>query len=236
LEKAGSPKRFQNLFGATLGTGFGGGIVRKGELFTGDNSSADEIWLMRNKRNPACNAEEGASIRAVKRTYAGIAGVNFEQAPTPKDIYEIAVGRRKGDRDAAIAAFDKMAEVVGDALAKSLTLIDGLVVIGGGVSGAHALFLPSLVKEINTPYLFPDGQTRPRLVSRVYNLEDINELDLFLRGEKIIVSVPGRGTNLSYDPLRRIGVGMSRLGTSKAVSVKAYAFALHALDTARSKE
>ena len=31
LEKAGSPKRYKNLFGVTLGTGFGGGIVRDGE-------------------------------------------------------------------------------------------------------------------------------------------------------------------------------------------------------------
>ena len=38
LEKAQSPKRFHNLFGITLGTGFGGGIVRNGELFIGDNS------------------------------------------------------------------------------------------------------------------------------------------------------------------------------------------------------
>jgi glucokinase len=33
LEKAGSPKRYHNLFGITLGTGFGGGIVRKGRTF-----------------------------------------------------------------------------------------------------------------------------------------------------------------------------------------------------------
>jgi predicted NBD/HSP70 family sugar kinase len=32
------------------------------------------------------------------------------------------------------------------------------------------------------------------------------------------------------DPLQRIGVGISRLGTSKAVAVGAYAFALSALD------
>src|SRR5512135_1031582 len=35
LEKAGSPKRYNNLFGVTLGTGLGGGIVRRGELFLG---------------------------------------------------------------------------------------------------------------------------------------------------------------------------------------------------------
>ena len=40
VQKAGSPKRYRNLFGVTLGTGFGGGIVRDGELFIGDNSMA----------------------------------------------------------------------------------------------------------------------------------------------------------------------------------------------------
>ena len=53
LKKAGSPKRYNNLFGVTLGTGFGGGIVRNGELFMGDNSIAGEVWLLRNKLQPA---------------------------------------------------------------------------------------------------------------------------------------------------------------------------------------
>ena len=77
LEKAHSPKRFHNLFGVTLGTGFGGGIVRNGELFIGDNSGAGEIWLMRNKVDPSVNAEEGASIRAVQRVYAERAGIAY---------------------------------------------------------------------------------------------------------------------------------------------------------------
>ena len=42
LEKAGSPKRYKNLFGITLGTGFGGGIVRNGEIFIGDNSAQEK--------------------------------------------------------------------------------------------------------------------------------------------------------------------------------------------------
>src|ERR1022692_2168013 len=76
LEKAGSPKRFKNLFGVTLGTGFGGGIVRDGELFIGDNSMAGEVWLLRNKLNPAMNAEEGACVRAVRRVFAEKSGVS----------------------------------------------------------------------------------------------------------------------------------------------------------------
>ena len=69
LAAAGSPKRFRNLFGITLGTGFGGGLVRDGKLFIGDNSGAGEVWLLRNKLAPAMNAEEGASIRAVRRNW-----------------------------------------------------------------------------------------------------------------------------------------------------------------------
>ena len=78
LEKAGSPKRYKNLFGVTLGTGFGGGIVRDGELFLGDNSVGGEAWLLRNKLDPSVNAEEGAcdprrppGVRPGGRTAAG---------------------------------------------------------------------------------------------------------------------------------------------------------------------
>src|ERR1017187_1807251 len=119
LEKAGSPKRYKNLFGVTLGTGFGGGIVREGELFLGDNSMAGEVWLLRNKLRPEMNAEEGASIRAVRRVYAEKAGIPFEQAPEPKDIFEIGTGAKAGDQAAAAEAFCQLGEVVGDAMARS---------------------------------------------------------------------------------------------------------------------
>jgi glucokinase len=33
-----------------------------------------------------------------------------------------------------------------------------------------------------------------------------------------------------YDPLQRVGVGLSRLGTSQAVAIGAYALALSTLD------
>jgi len=35
---------------------------------------------------------------------------------------------------------------------------------------------------------------------------------------------------VKYDPLLRVGVGVSRLGTSEAVAIGAYAFALRKLD------
>ncbi len=161
LKKAGSPKRYKNLFGVTLGTGFGGGIVRDGQIFLGDNSMAGEVWLLRNKLDPQMNAEEGASIRAVRRAYAAKAGLPFEQAPEPRVIYEIGLGKQPGNQAAAIEAFRRLGEVVGDAMAQALTLVDGLAVVGGGISGSASLFLPALVEELNGAYIAPNGRLLP---------------------------------------------------------------------------
>jgi glucokinase len=230
LEKAGSPKRFKNLFGVTLGTGFGGGITRNGEPLFGDNSMAGEVWLLRNKLRPEMNAEEGASIRAVRRVYAEKTGIPVEQAPEPKDIFEIGMGRQPGNQAAAGEAFRELGEVVGDAMAQALTLVDGLAVIGGGISGAAPLFLPALVNELNGTYTDPQGGKFRRLTAVAFNLEDPAQLQQFLQGEEREITVPGSRKKVQYDPLQRIGVGMSRLGTSEAVGIGAYAVALRALD------
>src|SRR5450756_880316 len=118
----------RNLFGITLGTGLGGGIVRDGELFLGDNSAGGEAWLLRNPLDPAVNAEEGASIRAVRRAYAMACGIPHDNAPEPRTIAEIAAGAAPGNRVAAIEAFRRLGVVAGDVLAQALTLIDGLAV------------------------------------------------------------------------------------------------------------
>jgi len=230
LKKARSPKRYHNLFGVTLGTGFGGGIVRNGELFMGDNSMAGEVWLLRNKLRPRMNAEEGASIRAVRRVYAEKAGLPFDQAPEPKVIYNIGQGKAAGDKAAALEAYRQLGEVVGDALGNALTLVDGLAVVGGGLSGAAPLFLPALTAELNGTYTGPEGNQFHRLGSRAFNLEDPAQLKKFLAGETRVITVPGSRRKVKHDPLPRIGVGVSRLGTSEAVAVGACAFALRKLD------
>ncbi len=226
----GSPKRYRNLFGATFGTGFGGGIVRDGRLWIGDNSAGGEIWLLRNKIDPRSNIEESVSIRAVRRVYAERAGIAFDETPEPKEIFAIGKGEKPGNREAAREAFRRMGEAAGDALANAMTLVDGLVVIGGGLTGAAELFLPALVAEMNAPYDSPWGKN-PRLEVKVFNLEDQAERTAFVKGAAREVLVPGSGRKVAYDPLQRIGVGLSRLGTSKATALGAYAFALSMLDS-----
>jgi glucokinase len=116
-------------------------------------------------------------------------------------------------------------------MANALTLIDGLAVIGGGISNGHPLFLPALVKELNSDFIAPNGSKFRRLASKAFNLEDAAELEAFLAGETREISVPGSAKKLQYDPLQRIGVGISRLGTSEAIAIGACAFALRKLDS-----
>jgi glucokinase len=229
LAAAGSPKRYQNLFGITLGTGFGGGIVRKGELFIGDNSAAGEIWCSRGKLHAQCIAEEGVAIRAVQRVYLQHAQVQHAATPSPKDIYDFACGKEGGDRQAAITAFEEMGECVGDALADAITLIDGLIVVGGGLAGAAPLILPRVVEEMNGTIETLKGEKFPRLEVKAFNLEDPAQMTAFLKGDAREITVPRSGAKLTYDPLKRVGVGISRLGTSRAVAIGAYAFALHSI-------
>jgi glucokinase len=228
LAEAGSPKRFRNLFGATFGTGFGGGLVRDGRLYTGDNGAAGEVWALRNKLDRDHCAEDGISIRGVRLEYARRAGGPPVSSPEPLEIFEIAGGHRPGDAAAALEAFRRLGEIAGDALASVETLLDGLVVIGGGLSGAAPIFLPALVAEMNSPLRCGAGSVA-RTSVRAFNLEEAEERERFLRSEVKEIAVPGSSRRVLYDPLKRVGIGLSRLGASRAVAVGAYAFALDAL-------
>ncbi|MBU0474640.1 MAG: ROK family protein [Bacteroidetes bacterium] len=229
LKEAGSPKQYKNLVGLTLGTGFGAGIVRDGELFIGDNSGAGEIWLLRDKLSPMLNIEEHGSIRGIRKIYSELSNTAFENTPEPKELFEIAKGEKEGNKEAAIKAFKDMAEACGDAISNAITLIDGLVVIGGGLSGASDVFLPFLVDEMNGSYTNADGTQFRRLVQNVYNLESETELTKFLKGSTREIVVFGTDKTIKYDPDSRLGVGISKIGTSKAISLGAYAFALNML-------
>lgn len=230
LEQAKSSKRYTKLFGITLGTGFGGGLVANGELYIGDNSNAGEVWLLRNRVHSDCFAEEGACIRAVQKAYAKRANLSDYKALSPKQIEDIALGKMEGNKQAAIDAYNEMGVVIGDALSTVATLLDPLIVIGGGLSYGHKLFMPAVIKEMNGTIKNYDGKDFARLAQVAFNLEDPAQFAQFLKGEEKEISVYGSDRKISYDPLKRIGIGVSRLGTSEAVGIGAYAFALNKID------
>lgn len=230
LEAAGSIKQFRNLIGLTLGTGFGGGIVMDNKLLVGDSSCGAEVHNMLNKFNVDWNAEESVSTRAIKRVYAQKAGINFADSPMPKDIAEIATGATEGNRDAAIASFNEFGEALGSSVGNVLTLIDGIVVIGGGITAAWNLFSKAMFDELNRKIFNFEGIPSNKLSYRVFNLEDDTVFSEFARGNMVKVKVPGSDRTIKYDNFARTGVGISKLGASKAIALGAYAFALQKLN------
>jgi len=217
LEEAGSKQRYRNLIGVTLGTGFGGGVVLNGSLLLGDNGCGGDVWLMRNLLDRDEVVEESVSIRAVKRVYRELAG--DAEGLTPKDIYDIAEGKRKGDREAAREAFRRLGVAAADALAHALDIVDGVVVIGGGLSAASAYILPAMVKAL-TPWLQMEA----------YDLTTADGMKGFLEDRSEPINVRGSKRTVYYRKEKKTGVMVSRLGTSTAVSLGAYAFALSQMD------
>jgi len=191
---------------------------------------AGEIWLMRNRVSPEENVEEYASIRGVQRVYRQQSGIMKEDVPSPKEIYEIAIGKITGNRIAAIEAFKQVGQVVGDAISNAITLLDGIVVIGGGLSGASSILLPFIIEEMNNPFVKEDGTTIERLMAEIYNLDDENEITRFVKNSSKEIVVFGTNKKVKYDLSKRIGVGITKIGTSKAIAIGAYTFALTKLD------
>lgn len=230
LAEAGSTKRYRHLLGITLGTGFGAGLVVDGNLFIGDNSAGAEIWLVRNAIDPDCFAEEGASIRAVQCVYHSYCKHNHSRQLTPKDIYEVLEGKQERDIVASRLAFQTLGVVVGDAIANAVTLTDSLVVIGGDLSNAWKYFAPAILSQLNGTISRTDGTRVDRLEVKAFDIEDEAQRAKFLSGQEQRVNVPFSNRTVEYDPMKRIGIGLSRLGTSHAVAVGAYVYALKMID------
>lgn len=228
LAEAGSSKKFKNLLGITLGTGFGAGVVIDGCLLTGDNGCGGDVWCLRNKKYPDNIAEDSASIRAVRRVYRELSGDTADL--TPKDIFDIAEGLRNGDRESARASFAELGEIAGDAVASAITLVDGIVVIGGGLAGASKYIIPAMIKEMNATTGMMGNGRFPRLQSRVYNLDEPDEFRAFASDDKRRIAVPQSDSVAGYDPFKRIGVAVCKRGTSRAIADGAYMFALRKLD------
>lgn len=231
LEEAGHSKKYHNLLGVTFGTGFGGGFVSKGKMFKGDNSAGMEINRMRNKLYPDTSAEDSVTIRAIKRVYARETGLDIADCPEPEDIFRIGVGELGGDGEAARKAFSEMAEVAGNSIADAVTLTDSLVVIGGGLAGAWPLFLQQLVDEMNFSFTELSGDELPRMEILAYNFENPMCNKDFIENTSKSLNVPFSDKTVEYEPMKKVAVGLSRLGTSKAVAVGAYAYALNELSS-----
>ena len=225
----GSSRQFGNVIGITLGTGFGCGVVIDLHLLAGDNGCAGEIWNFRNKIYPDMIVEEGVSIRAVKRFYQKLSGESAANL-TPKDIFEIAEGTQAGNMEAAKDAFAFLGSVAGNAVAEVLGVVDGLIVLGGGVAGAYKYIVPAMIEEFNAQLKTFAGESFRHTVNKVYDLTDMTNLPRMLEGASVKVKVPIYDKEITYHKEKRTAIVMSVLGTLKATAIGAYVYALKHLD------
>lgn len=226
LKKSGSAKKYNQLIGATFGTGFGGGLVSHLQLLTGDNSAAGEINRISNVLYPEYTSEESVSIRGVKRVYARECQLDINNCPDPYFIYKIAKGDLAGNMAAAKLSFKELAIVAADAIANTISIFDAPVVIGGGLSGAHEFILPTLVQELNKQFKTPSGNDLQRMEVFAYNWNQKDCRADFLKNDNQKVLIPGTSEEIDYDPIKKVTIGVSQLGTGGAVALGAYAFAI----------
>lgn len=230
LEEVNSPKRFNNLIGVTLGTGFGVGLVCNKQIITGDNSNGGEGWLLRDVLKSDYHAEEHLSREGIRRSFAEKAMLSINDVGTPQDICDIGNDKMEGNKRAALATYNDFGTALGEALATIITLFDGIVVLGGGVSGAFDLFAPAMFEQLESNYRLHNGGSLHRLVPRVFNLEDSVGKTRLLDGQQKELNIPKTNKTISYDPFLRTGVGVSKNSTSKMIGLGAYAFAINKLD------
>ncbi len=228
VAKLGGSKIFKSLIGYTFGTGFGVGHVYDNVLHLGDNACI-ETFCLRHKHDQNIIVEDGVAVRAIKRVYAEEAGV-LDSTLEPKDIFDIAESKRDGNADAAIKAFQHLGQVAGDAMATAASLLDGIIVIGGGITAAKKYIIPALLKEMRSSIQTMSGDEVKRVQSKIYDLDNEDEFKEFAKGKARPLKVYGTDEYVMYDEEKRIGVAISSIGASKAISLGAYNFALSQID------
>jgi glucokinase len=214
----------QNLLGVTLGTGFGGGLVYKGEAILGNNTAAGEVWLLVNGHDSMQNAEPTLSIRVIRNLFKHYYGWSLEQMSglTPAEIAMFGIDVHSPHHEAATKAYSHFGKVLGMSLAQAVTLFDAHVVIGGGLARAWDLYAPAMFETLNGS--FASGPNR--ICSQAYNAKDEKGLAAFREDSLLEVSVPHYEHRASYRKHKRILVGRSILGTNKAVALGAYRVAV----------
>lgn len=140
----GAASGFDDVVLLTLGTGVGGGVMLSGALFTGHQGAAAEPGLITLfPEGPACNSGNRGSLEQ----FASITGLQRLGADDPAAL---AAAASRGDQD-ALAIWDRYGELLGTGISSLVYVFTPqLVLLGGGLAGASAHFLPAVRREVTS--------------------------------------------------------------------------------------
>jgi glucokinase len=126
----GAAKRYENVFGITLGTGIGGGWWINEEVYQGANFGAGE---------PGHMIVDLQRMTDIEDVYKEL--MNGQPAETAENAY-------RGDRKAQ-GAYEELGRILGVHLANIANLIDPeAFVVGGRVADSADLFMPQVKKNL----------------------------------------------------------------------------------------
>jgi fructokinase len=143
------------VFGATLGTGIGGGFVIGGRVWAGANGSAGE-WS--HTTLPFLNPEDGPGggcrcghPGCIESFLSGHGLAQDHRRVTGETLSPVEIGNRADAGDPrATATFDRYEDRLARALAGVINLIDPrAIVIGGGISNNRRIFanVPRIIER-----------------------------------------------------------------------------------------
>lgn len=142
----GVGRQYENFVGLTLGTGLGGGIIQQGRLLADSNCGSGEFGMMPYRDNILEYYCSGSY-------FMNIWGVDG------KTMYERAL---KGDAE-ALEAYRQLGEHIAAAVKIVMLAVDPeMIVFGGSVAAAHALFEKSLWDNLRD-FAYPNSVKRLRI-------------------------------------------------------------------------
>jgi len=136
---AGAAVGFQNVFGLTLGTGYGCGIIIDGALLEGSTGTAGEY-----AKSPYLDGifEDYISGKGLKKIYKKLSG-------ELKRPFQIEDEARSGSK-VAIESFHEFGTHIGNSLSYVVNLLDPeIIIIGGSIANAYDLFIDSVWKSLH---------------------------------------------------------------------------------------
>jgi glucokinase len=146
---AGAGVGHRIVYGCTLGTGFGHGLVIDGKIYTGANFMAMELAKAPIELPPADRSgdtiENQVSTRGIKLFYAERSGKRDLNYFDPKEIEELA---NRGDKT-AIATYEYFGRCLGFALSWIQgTIAPDIILVGGNLAKAWPLFSPEMLRVL----------------------------------------------------------------------------------------
>ncbi len=142
----GVGRDFENFVGLTLGTGLGGGIIQKGQLLADANCGSGEFGMLPYQGHILEYFCSGSY-------FAHVWGVDG------KEMYARAM--RKDER--ALEAYRQLGEHIAAAIKIVVLTVDPeMIVFGGSVTAAHALFEESMYENLKD-FAYPNSIKRLRI-------------------------------------------------------------------------